>query len=126
MGDPIDLTGKTVLLVEDDELIRDDLDHSLRGLGAVTACTGSVGEAMALAERDFTHAILDVRLSDGHVHPVADRLAARRIPFTFYSASARCDGLSDRFPAAAVVPKPALPHRLAALIASPSTEDRPS
>lgn len=112
----IDLGGAEVLLVEDDLLIRQDLADTLTDYGARVTATGWIAEAMAMAEGEIEHAILDVKLEDGHVHPVARRLAERGVPFTFHSSAARCTRLAEAFPAARVLPKPAIPAALAALI----------
>lgn len=112
-----DLAGESVLLVEDDVLIRHDLEAALSGYGASVTATGRLDEAMRLADGAFGHAVLDVKLEDGGVQPVARRLAERGVPFVFHSSAARCEGLAAAFPDAPVVPKPALPHKLAAIIA---------
>lgn len=118
MGRGIDLTGNRILLVEDDLLIRTDLEDGLIDIGATVVSTGRLTEAIELVETDVTHAVLDVKLEDGHVHPIADRLQQRGIPFTFYSSSARCNGLAERFPDAVVLSKPALADQLASIIAN--------
>lgn len=111
-----DLSGKRILLVEDDALIGADLAGELTQLGATVTLTGRLTEAIALAEGAVDHAVLDVKLEDGNAHPVADRLLARGVPVTFHSATTRCAGLAARFPGAAVLRKPALPQELAATI----------
>lgn len=118
MGNGVDLTGVRILLVEDDMLIRTDLEDGLTDTGATVISTGRLTEAIELVEGDIGHAVLDVKLEDGNVHPIANRLAERGVPFTFYSSSARCNGLAERFPDAVVLSKPVLPQRLAAIIAS--------
>lgn len=106
------LTAKRILLVEDDDLIRDDMVETLRAFGALVTYAASVTEAMDLAELAFDHAFLDVRLTDGDVHPVALRLRERGVPITFCSALSRCGPLSSTYPGASVLVKPALPHQL--------------
>lgn len=113
---PIDLTGSAILLVEDDVLIKHDLAEELSAYGAKVTVAGRLVEAMELAEGEVSHAILDVKLEDGFVQPVAARLTERNIPFTFYSVAARCTGLAERFPEAQVIPKPAMPGTIAAII----------
>lgn len=116
MATDIDLSGKRILLVEDDTLIRHDVAGGLIALGADVVSTGRLTEAIELIEGDISHAVLDVKLEDGNVQPVASRLKERGVPFTFYSSAARCSGLADRFPAAVVLAKPAMPTKLAAII----------
>ena len=111
-----DLTGKKVLLVEDDVLIGSDLAEELKCLGAEVVLTGRLTEAITLAEGAVDHAVLDVKLEDGNAHPVADLLLGRGVPVTFHSATTRCAGLAGRFPTATVLRKPAMPGELAAII----------
>ena len=74
-----------VLVVEDEYLIRMLLEDMLADLGyAVAAAVGSIAEARAhAADGDFSAAILDVNLEGQEIFPVADILAARRLPFVF-------------------------------------------
>jgi CheY-like chemotaxis protein len=77
------LRGLKVLLVEDEALIAFDLEGMLRELGcAVVFVAPSVKEALAVlrAERPDT-ALLDLRLADGRVTPVAQALAAAGVQF---------------------------------------------
>ncbi len=59
-----------------------------------------------------TCAILDVRLADGDVFPVAEKLQAEGVPFVFHSGHADSLQLQERFPAAAFCAKPCLPSVL--------------
>ncbi len=57
---------RSVLIVEDEAIIRETLSEFLTGEGYLVASTGSVAEAFSLArERDFEVAICDVQLPDG-------------------------------------------------------------
>ena len=76
--------GRNILIVEDEPLIAMRLEDFLDSLGhRVVATTDEIDEALARAEDDgIDVAILDVHLKDGkNIWPVADRLAARGIPF---------------------------------------------
>jgi DNA-binding response OmpR family regulator len=77
------VTARNILIVEDEPLIAMMLEDFLDSLGhSVVGTVDSIGDALAHAERDgFEVAILDVHLKDGTIWPVADRLAARGIPF---------------------------------------------
>ncbi len=88
------LEGRRLLIVEDEYMIASELATSLETMGAVViGPAGSVREALALVERDgdrLEGAVLDINLRDERVYPVADALAARRVPFVFatgYDAS---------------------------------------
>lgn len=79
------LTGRTVLLVEDNMIIAMDCEQALRSLGAddvITAAT--VADALAMiAATDFDIALLDFNLEDETSLSIADALAERAIPFAF-------------------------------------------
>lgn len=81
--------GKRVLIVEDDELVADHLAMLVRDkLGCVPVVTASSEQAFRLAQScgcDF--GFLDIKLADGTVFPLAERLSRDRIPFVFVSAS---------------------------------------
>lgn len=78
---------KAFLVVEDETLIRMMLADMIEELGhRVAAEAGTIDEAMSLARTSkFDAAILDVNLDGSQITPVADILAARRIPFLFAS-----------------------------------------
>ena len=80
-------TGKRVLVVEDELMIRMLLEGMLTDLGhTVAGEAGSIEEAVALAqEREFDIAILDVNLNGKPITPVAEILIARGVPFVFAS-----------------------------------------
>ena len=80
------LRGSRVLVVEDDYLLAQDLGEQLQSWGAeVMGPAATVAGALALLEAGPApvEAILDIRLGDGWVYPVADVLRARGIPFVF-------------------------------------------
>ncbi|WP_407528053.1 response regulator [Methylobacterium oryzisoli] len=88
MADPdaSGLQGLCLLIVEDDWHIASDLAETLEGAGArVIGPVGSVKGALALiaAQARLDGAVLDINLADELVYPVADALAARRVPFVF-------------------------------------------
>jgi CheY-like chemotaxis protein len=75
--------SRSVLIVEDEPLIAMMLEDFLVSLGhEVAGICESVEEALERVEQGgFDVAIVDVHLKDAHVWPVADRLAAKGIPF---------------------------------------------
>ena len=111
-----DLAGLKVLVAEDDPLIAEDVCATLRERGAEVVAADSVQRALAMVSEGIDLAILDVRLADGDVHPVADHLARLGIPFAFHSGSPRLGGLSRAYPAAATLTKPASPGALSAAL----------
>lgn len=82
------LTGRTILIVENDSAIALDLRSALFAAGAnPVGPANSVASAFALlADHAVDAAILDIRLhKDELVFPVADTLQALRVPYVFAS-----------------------------------------
>ena len=80
------LSGRRILLVEDDYFIADAMLGVLEDAGAtVLGPVSSVKEALALldGEPEVDSAILDINLNGEMVYPVADALTALGIPFIF-------------------------------------------
>ena len=80
------LGGRTVLVVEDEYYVADDITQALERLGArVLGPIATKGEAMErLEEGDpIDLGVLDINLNGQTVYPVADELARRGIPFVF-------------------------------------------
>jgi DNA-binding response OmpR family regulator len=75
--------GRSILIIEDEPLIAMMLEDFVESLGHVPAGTAdNVDDALICVERGgFDFAILDVNLGASECWPVADALAARRIPF---------------------------------------------
>jgi CheY-like chemotaxis protein len=80
-------TGKRVLVVEDELMIRMLLEGMLTDLGhTVAAEAGAIEEAMTLAKQgEFDIALLDVNLNGKPITPVVEILIARGVPFVFAS-----------------------------------------
>ena len=83
----------TVLLCEDDPMIaiafeQELLDHGLAVLGPFATCRDAL---QLLEHRRPSAAVIDVKLSDGHCRPVAQRLTAMGVPFLFFSGFDRQD-----------------------------------
>lgn len=96
------LTGRRLLIVEDEYLIAADLASVLESLGAaVTGPAGTLAEALTLVETEgdrLDAAVLDVNLGGDRVYPVADALRQREIPFVFttgYDAAALPQSYAD-------------------------------
>jgi len=75
--------ARSVLIVEDESLISMMLEDFLESLGYLVAGTcETVGDALERVEQgDFDVAIVDVNLNGERIWPVADRLAAKGIPY---------------------------------------------
>lgn len=87
MTDDSGLTGKRILLIEDEALVAMLIEDMLADEGCVVAATaGRLAEALKLAgdpglEIDF--AVLDVNLAGEPAFAVAEVLAGRGVPFAF-------------------------------------------
>ncbi|MGQ8632029.1 response regulator [Agrobacterium sp. DKPNP3] len=108
------MTHKTVLLVEDEMFVALDIQMTLEDEGwEVLGPFASTREALEFLEAHTVDcAILDVRLTDGEVFPVADRLTDSGIPFVFHSAHANPAKLEQDYPQALVCQKPCHPTAL--------------
>ncbi|MEM7567013.1 MAG: response regulator [Pseudomonadota bacterium] len=85
------MTGsESILVVEDDPFLSLHMEAILQEAGfEAVDVVHSVEDAMEAVERvPVALAILDVNLRGDYVFPVAERLKAREIPFTFVSAYA--------------------------------------
>ena len=82
------LSGRRVLLVEDEAIIALDLAALLTDLGAVVVGPAhSVADALELLnEGKIDCAVLDINLNGEPVYPVARALETRRIPFVFVTS----------------------------------------
>jgi PAS domain S-box-containing protein len=79
------LARQRVLVVEDETIILMMIEGMLADLGctSVTAAA-TIDQALALIDAEaFDVAMLDLNLGGQRTYPVADRLAARRVPFFF-------------------------------------------
>lgn len=112
------LKGLKILVVEDDSIIRLDIEHTLRAAGAETVGCGSVEEALTVVANNWPElAILDVRLGRETVAPVARALASRGVPFVFYTGQVGPDPALAEWPDRKVLAKPAQPAIIVATMA---------
>jgi CheY-like chemotaxis protein len=111
-GEPVRL-----LLVEDEALIALMLEDMVEGIGcAVTGLAPRVALGVAMAETGhFDAAILDVNVAGENVEPVAERLAAKGVPFIFATGYGEA-GVPLRYRDRPVVAKPFRPDQLEAAI----------
>jgi DNA-binding response OmpR family regulator len=120
-GSPPKLTGKRVLVVEDEVLVSMLVEDELRHAGAtVLGPAPSVGDALRLVEAaaadgGISAAVLDINLDGKHVASVADRLAALGVPFLFATGYGEtCDTRGHE--TAPVLSKPFSPERLVVIV----------
>jgi two-component sensor histidine kinase len=100
-------TGNRILLVEDEILVAMMMKDILTELGfSVIGPFSRLAEAMVAAVHDEIDAgIIDVNLGGEFVYPVADVLAARRIPFVFVTGYG-VESIDRRFDYVPIVKKP--------------------
>ena len=105
-----------VLIVEDEWLLAELLEATVRGLGFdVAGPSPTVDQALAvLAREEVTMAVLDVSLGGTQrSFPVAHRLMERKIPFIFITGYVRTD-LPPEFSNQALLSKPLRPEIVSA------------
>lgn len=108
-----------VLVVEDEYLIRVLLEDMLDELGYdVVAAVGTIAEARTHATDDqFDAAILDVNLDGEEIYPVADILAARKVPFVFVTGYGE-QSLPERYRGRPTLQKPFQAEQLKTTLAN--------
>ncbi len=113
------LHGARMLIVEDDYVIGADLKSVLTDAGAEVVCVcRTVEDALARAdEDDFAAALLDFRLGRETAVPVAHQLAARGVPFVFYSGHVEAETIQAEWPHCRIIQKPARPRTIVAAVA---------
>jgi CheY-like chemotaxis protein len=95
------LSGRRILVVEDEMLILLNVEDMLADLGCTSvSAAATADQAVALINAQaFDAAMVDVNLDGRKSYPVADALAARGVPFVFstgYSGLSLDDGFRDR------------------------------
>lgn len=117
MNPAADLSGQSLLVLEDEYLVAHDIAHILSSLGAdVVGPFSNLADAQAAVEGcRITGAILDINMQGERVYEIADRLAERRIPFVFASGYRRGD-LPARFRHVGLCEKPCEPDTMVELL----------
>jgi two-component sensor histidine kinase len=111
------LNGARVLIVEDAVLLALELEIGLAEAGAeVIGPAYELEEAMALLDRPIDAAVLDANLNGRSVTPVAEALAARKVPFVFATGYGEAGGAPGGFDAP-VIRKPYDVTQVAAAVA---------
>ncbi|MDB6454913.1 response regulator [Falsirhodobacter sp. 20TX0035] len=108
------MTNRYVFLVEDELLVAMELQDLIEEAGLVAdGPYSSVSRAIEALEAAVpVCAVLDVRLRDGEIFPVADELAKRGVPLIFHSGHATSDQILARYPAATFYEKPCIPSQI--------------
>ena len=108
-----------VLLVEDENLVALLLEDMLAELGhSVVGPVARLKKALEMAQREpIDVAILDVNINGEHAYPIADALAARKIPFVFSTGYGK-GNLPPQYRDRPTLGKPFQQHDLQQLLAA--------
>jgi CheY-like chemotaxis protein len=95
------LSGRSILIIEDEMLILMMIEDMLADLGCESVAVASkIGQAIGLIDgQEFDTAMLDMNLNGIESYPIADALAARDVPYFFstgYSLTNVKDGYRDQ------------------------------
>ena len=96
-----DLTGRRILVVEDDYYLAGDTAAALRGAGAIVLgpCPNEKAALERLASETPSHAVVDLNLGGGAPRfEIARALAERGVPYLFitgYDSEAMPAGFAD-------------------------------
>ena len=102
------LTGRRVLVVEDESLVAMLLETILEDMGCTpVGPAGTIDDGLALVAdpAPLDAALLDVNVAGRQVFPVADALKARGVPFVFSTGYGE-SGLPDEWRGHPTVQKP--------------------
>ena len=102
------LSGRRVLIVEDESLVAMLLETILEDMGCTPVGPASnidEGEALARDEAALDAALLDVNVAGRQVFPVAAALKARGVPFVFSTGYGE-GGLPDEWRGNPTIQKP--------------------
>jgi CheY-like chemotaxis protein len=83
---PGPLSGRRILVIEDEYFLADDIVQALTALGAwIVGPYGDLAEATEVVDRDVAidAAIMDVNLRNEMVFPLARLLRSRKVPLVF-------------------------------------------
>jgi CheY-like chemotaxis protein len=115
MANSLDLAGRSILVVEDEALVRVDLTSRLRDAGATVIAASRLDKALELAGHPHVSAgVLDFDLGGADSTPVCWKLVDRSIPFVFQTG--RIYSAFRQWPSAPVILKPSS-HGLIATVA---------
>ncbi len=108
------MAQQCVLVAEDELIIGVDLCDTVEEAGfEVEGPFDTASSAIdSLERRTPDLAILDVRLDDGEVFPLAEKLMAANVPVIFHSGNVTPDEVSDRYPQAHALAKPCPPNQI--------------
>ncbi|WP_394728578.1 response regulator [Altererythrobacter sp. GH1-8] len=100
-----------ILVAEDEAIVAFDLIETVEEAGfIVEGPHRDISSAMlAFQKQKPDLAILDIRLGDGVVYPLAQRMADEDVPIIFHSGNHSHEEIASRFPHALALAKPCPP-----------------
>lgn len=101
-----------ILVAEDEFIIAADLCETVKEAGfSVEGPHADISSAMLACQKSRPDlAILDIRLDDGIVYPLAQKLMDDHVPVIFHSGQISEDEVRSRFPDAQSLRKPCPPN----------------
>lgn len=102
------LSGRRILVVEDESLVAMLLETILEDMGAIpVGAISTVDEALDVVANDdqLDAALLDVNVAGKEVFPVAEALKAKGVPFVFSTGYGE-GGLPDHWRGQSTIQKP--------------------
>lgn len=108
------MAQQCVLVAEDEMIVGVDLCDTVQEAGYdVAGPYDTASSALeSLAHRTPDLAILDVRLDDGEVFPLAEKLMEANVPVIFHSGQVTPGEVNVRFPDALALSKPCPPNQI--------------
>ncbi len=108
--------SQCVLVAEDELIIGFDLCDTVEEAGFEVEGPYDTAQSAidAVDRRRPDLAILDIKLHDGEVYSLAEKLMAANVPVIFHSGHVRPGEVFDRFPHAHALAKPCPPDRIIA------------
>jgi CheY-like chemotaxis protein len=110
MADTRVLSGKRLIVIEDNPVVRMGVEDTLRGAGAIIVKSFN---------QKADAAVLDVRLGGGVTAiPIALTLGFRSVPFMFYTGQPETTlaPIRNRWPGCKIVTKPSSPREIIAAV----------
>jgi DNA-binding response OmpR family regulator len=99
------LSGRSILIVEDEPLIALEVHAAFSAAGASIASAADTQEALRMIDvPGLSAALVDINLDHDDCSAVCERLSRNGVPFVFYTGEARADILL-KWPGAPVLTK---------------------